>query len=171
MITSVYQTVIGKKTFQNIVVPNPTTNNQATNKYYVDHNFLNRLTGGQIVGDLDMRGHTIKYLKFDNTDSAAARVAELNLKVDLSKKTTQTFQGRVQVPDFNSGSHAGSDVVNLKYINDTFLNKKSDGTMYNPITFSSSLPDNKKQIFNLGKPQYNSSATTKDYVDGEISKI
>ena len=43
--------------------------------------------------------------------------------------------------------------------------------MFNPITFSSSLPDDKKQIFNLGKPKYNSSATTKDYVDGEISKI
>ena len=54
------------------------------NKYYVDHNFLNRLTGGQIGGNLDMRGHTIKYLKFDNADSAAARVAELNLKLNRS---------------------------------------------------------------------------------------
>ena len=69
--------------------------------------------GGQIGGDLDMRGHTIKYLKLDNTDSAAARVAELNLKADLSKKTTQTFQGRVQVPDFSTGQHNGLDVVNL----------------------------------------------------------
>ena len=58
MITSVDQTATGKKTFQNIEVPNPTTNNQATNKYYVDHNFLNRLTGGQIGGDIDMRGNS-----------------------------------------------------------------------------------------------------------------
>ena len=77
MITSVDQTVTGKKTFQNIEVPTPTSNNQASNKYYVDHNFLNRLTGGQIGGDLDMRGNTIKYLKLDNADSAAAKVAEL----------------------------------------------------------------------------------------------
>ena len=42
--------------------------------------------------------------------------------------------------------------------------------MYNPITFSSSLPDNKKQIFNLGNPQYNSSAANKQYVDSEIAK-
>ena len=80
MITGVDQTVTGKKTFQNIEVPTPTSNNQASNKYYIDHNFLNRLTGGQIGGDLDMRGNTIKYLKFDNTDSAAARVAELKKK-------------------------------------------------------------------------------------------
>ena len=54
------------------------------NKQYVDNNFLNRLTGGQIGGDLDMRGHSIKYLKSDKSDSAAARVAELNTKADKS---------------------------------------------------------------------------------------
>ena len=80
MVTSVDQTVTGKKTCQNIEVPNPTKNNQPINKHYADHNFLNRLTGRQIGGDLDMRGNTIKYLKLDNTDSAAARVAELKLK-------------------------------------------------------------------------------------------
>ena len=75
MITSVDQTDTGKKkTFQNIEVPNPTTNNQATNKYYVDHNFLNRLTGGQIGGDINMRGNSIKYLKLDTSNSAAARI-------------------------------------------------------------------------------------------------
>ena len=63
MVTSVEQTVTGKKVFENIEVHAPTSNNQATNKYYVDHNFLNRITGGQIGGDLDMRGNTIKHLK------------------------------------------------------------------------------------------------------------
>ena len=254
MITSVDQTVTGKKTFQNIEVPTPTSNNKASNKYYVDHNFLNRLTGGQIGGDLDMRGHTIKYLKLDNTDSAAARVAELNLKLnqsggtmsgnlnmgnkqitnlgydiknqgdvvnlgftdqkylqkvsdsdldmddhriknslepvnsrdlttknyvdnqmgtkaEISKTTTQTFQGRIQVPNFNSGSHSGSDIVNLKYINDTFLNKKTGGSLGNSISFISSLPSNQRQIFNFAPPQFSSSATSKSYVDGEIAKI
>ena len=254
MVTSVDQTVTGKKVFQNIEVPIPTTNNQASNKYYVDHNFLNRLTGGQIGGDLDMRGNTIKYLKLDNTDSAAARVAELKTKVDLSgstmtgnlnmgnkqitnlgysisdptdvinlgfsdqkylqkvsdsdldmddhriknslepvngrdlttknyvdnqmgtkadlsKMTTQTFQGRIKVPDFNSGSHSGSDIVNLKYLNDTFLNKKTGGILGNSLSFISSLPSNQRQIFNLAPPQFSSSATPKSYVDGEIAKI
>ena len=296
MVTSVDQTVTGKKVFMVIEVPNPTSNNQATNKYYVDHNFLNRITGGQIGGDLDMRGNTIKYLKLDNTESAAARVAELNLKLsltggtmtgdlilphhnypipgntnkvinyesqreiflsrresfpmqadinmnnnfiqnvatptsshqgvnkgycdynflnrqkggrimgslsmnqndlfeipapkyessaanknyvdnqmgtkaDLSKITTQTFQGRVQVPDFNSGGHNGSDIVNLRYIDGIFLNKKTGGTLNNPITFLSSLPSNQRQIHNIGSPQFNSSAANKQYVDGEMGKI
>ena len=64
MISSIQQTIDGKKVFRDIEVPSPTSNNQATSKYYVDHNsFLNRITGGQIGGDLDMRGHSIKYLK------------------------------------------------------------------------------------------------------------
>ena len=65
-------------------LPLPTDPDHACNKHYIDQNFLNRLTGGQIGGDLDMRGHSIKYLKFDNSDSAAARVAELNSKADTS---------------------------------------------------------------------------------------
>ena len=51
---------------------------------YVNNNFLNRLTGGEIGGDLDMRGHSIKYLKYGTDDSAAARVADLNSKADKS---------------------------------------------------------------------------------------
>ena len=62
----------------------PTNPNHACTKGYIDQNFLNRLTGGQIGGDIDMRGHIIKYLKLDKSDSAAARVAELNLKADKS---------------------------------------------------------------------------------------
>ena len=201
-----------------------------------------------------MRGHTIKYLKSDNTDSAAARVAELKTKVDLSgstmtgnlnmgnkqitnlgysisdptdvinlgfsdqkylqkvsdsdldmddhriknslepvngrdlttknyvdnqmgtkadlsKMTTQTFQGRIKVPDFNSGSYSGSDIVNLKYLNGTFLNKKTGGILGNSLSFISSLPSNQRQIFDLAPPQFSSSATSKSYVDGEIAKI
>ena len=43
--------------------------------------------------------------------------------------------------------------------------------MKNPITFLSSLPDNQKQIHNLGIPKFNSSAANKRYVDSEIGKI
>ena len=84
MISSIDQTIDGKMVSRDIEVPSPTSNNQATSKYYIDHNFLNRITGGQIGGVLDMRGHSIKYLKLDNTESAAARVAELNLKLNRS---------------------------------------------------------------------------------------
>ena len=40
----------------------PTDDNDAVNKHYVDHNFLNRLTPNAIGGDLDMRGHKIMIL-------------------------------------------------------------------------------------------------------------
>ena len=55
---------------------------EARNKDYVDNNFFNKITGGSIRGDLDMREHSIKFLKFDESESSAARVAELSLKFD-----------------------------------------------------------------------------------------
>ena len=60
----------------------PVDNTDAVNKYYVDHNFLNRLNPAAMGGDLDMRGHVINFLKLSNDPSAAARVSELNLKPD-----------------------------------------------------------------------------------------
>ena len=46
---------------------------------------------------------------------------QINTKADLTTKSRQTFNGRIQIPDFNQASHSGSDIVNLKYINDIFL--------------------------------------------------
>ena len=60
----------------------PVDNTDAVNKYYVDHNFLHRLNPAAMGGDLDMRGHVIKFLKLSKDPSAAARVSELNLKAD-----------------------------------------------------------------------------------------
>ena len=180
MVTSVDQTVTGKKTFQSIEVPTPTSNSNPTTKKYVDDlsntkldkiilkdiNLNNKqLTNlgfninnpGDVVNlglkvsdsDLNMDEHRIKNSlePVNSRDLTTKNYVDnkASTKADLSKTTTQTFKGRVQVPNFNLGSHAGSDIVNLKYINETFLNKKSGGTMYNPITFSSSLPDNKKK--------------------------
>ena len=98
----------------------PVNSRDLTTKYYVDHNFLNRITGGQIGGDLDMRGHTIKYLKFDNTEDSVARVAELNLKLNRS--------GDKMTGDFNMNNNL---ITNLKSptgdndaVNKGFLNQK-----------------------------------------------
>ena len=120
-----------------------------------DHRIKNSL---EPVNSRDLTTKKFVDDKFNNTAS-------------LSKTTVQTFQGRVQVPDFNSGSHNGSDIVNLTYINNTFLNKKTGGTLSNPITFISSLQNNQKQIHNLGSPQFDISAANKRYVDDEIAKI
>ena len=167
MVTSVEQTVTGKKVFENIEVHNPTSNNQATNKYYVDHNFLNRITGGQIGGDLDMRGNTIKYLKLDNTESAAARVAELNLKLNRSGdkmdgdiNMNNNFIQNIATP---TSSH---QVTNKSYCDYNFLNRQSGGVLMGPLSMNrndlTGIPD---------APKFGYSAVNKNYVDGEISKI
>ena len=167
MVTSVEQTVTGKKVFENIEVHNPTSNNQATNKYYVDHNFLNRITGGQIGGDLDMRGNTIKYLKLDNTESAAARVAELNLKLNRSGdkmdgdiNMNNNFIQNIATP---TSSH---QVTNKGYCDYNFLNRQSGGVLMGPLSMNrndlTGIPD---------APKFGYSAVNKNYVDGKISKI
>ena len=57
MVTSVEQTVTGKKVFENIEVHDPTSNNQAANKSYADTKLS--LTGGTMTGNLDMGGKII----------------------------------------------------------------------------------------------------------------
>ena len=163
MVTSVDQTVTGKKVFQNIEVPNPTSNNQASNKHYVDHNFLNRLTGGRIGGDLDMRGNTIKYLKFDNTDSAAARVAELKKKVDLSGSTMtgNLNMGNKQITNLGYSISNPTDVINLGFSDQKYLQKVSDSDL--------NLDDH--GVKNSLPPVSDKDLTTKKYVDDEIAKI
>ena len=158
---------------QNIATP--TSSHQATNKGYCDYNFLNRQKGGRIMGSLSMNQNDLFEIPAPKYKSSAANKNyvdnQMGTKADLLKTTTQTFQGRVQVPDFNSGGHNGSDIVNLRYIDGIFLNKKTGGTLNNPITFLSSLPSNQRQIHNIGSPQFISSAANKQYVDGEIGKI
>ena len=167
MVTSVEQTVTGKKVFENIEVHDPTSNNQATNKHYVDHNFLNRITGGQIGGDLDMRGNTIKYLKLDNTESAAARVAELNLKLNRSGdkmdgdiNMNNNFIQNIATP---MTSHQG---VNKGYCDYNFLNRQKGGVIMGPLSM------NRNDLIGIpDTPKYGYSAVNKNYVDGEIGKI
>ena len=137
MVTTVDQTVTGKKVFMVIEVSNPTSNNQATNKYYVDHNFLNRITGGQIGGDLDMRGNTIKYLKLDNTESAAARVAELNLKLNRSgDEMDGDLILQPQPYPIQGNTHKAISYNTTRSI---FLSRKESFPMDVDINFSNSL--------------------------------
>ena len=158
---------------QNIATP--TSSHQVVNKGYCDYNFLNRQKGGRIMASLSMNQNDLFEIPAPKYESSAANKNyvdnQMGTKADLSKTTTQTFQGRVQVPDFNSRGHNGSDIVNLRYIDGIFLNKKTGGTLNNPLTFLSSLPSNQRQIHNIGSPQFISSAANKQYVDGEIGKI
>ena len=137
--------------------------------------FLSRKESFPMDTDINMNNNFIQNVKdpFNADDGVNKNYVDnqMGTKADLSKTTTQTFQGRVQVPNFNSISHNGADIVNLQYINNLFLNKKTGGTMNYPISFLSSLPNNQKQIHNIGSPQFTSSATNKQYVDTEITKV
>ena len=137
--------------------------------------FLSKKEGGSMLQSLDMNNHFVTNVKDPvNSDHGVNKKYVDNSvknKADLSKTTKQTFQGRLQIPDFNSGQNDGSDIVNLNFINNTFLNKKTGGILRNPISFLSSASNNNKQIHNLGTPRYNSSAANKQYVDSEIIKI
>ena len=157
MVTSVEQTVTGKKVFENIEVHDPTSNNQATNKHYVDHNFLNRITGGQIGGDLDMRGNTIKYLKLDNTESAAARVAELNLKLNRSgDKMDGDLILQPQPYPIQGNTHKAISYNTTRSI---FLSRKESFPMDVDINMNNNL------IQNVATPTSSHQATNKGYCD------
>ena len=136
--------------------------------------FLSKKEGGRMEQHIDMGGLNIVNLKSPTASNHASNKEyvdnSVKNKADLSKTTTQTFQGKIQVPDFDPSSHSGSDIVNLKNINETFLNKNKGGVMKNPITFLSSLQNNQKQIDNLGTPRYNSSAANKSYVDETLAQ-
>ena len=170
----------------NIVnLKSPTASNHASNKGYVDSEikkipitdsskFIKKDGSVLMEANLDMNNQFITNIKDPvNADHGVNKKYvdnQLGTKADLSKTTTQTFQGRIQVPDFDPSSHSESDIANLKDINDTFLNKNKGGVMKNPITFLSSLPNNQKQINNLGTPQYNSSAANKSYIDETLAQ-
>ena len=137
--------------------------------------FLSRKESFPMETNINMNNNEIENINLSTAGHQAANKIYVdnntNNKADLTITTTQIFQSRVQVPDFNQSSHSGLDVANINYINNKFLNKNTGGVMQNPITFQSSLSNNKKQINNFGTPQFNSSATNKQYVDSEISKI
>ena len=170
----------------NIVnLKSPTASNHASNKAYVDSEirkipitdsskFIKKDGSVLMEADLDMNNNFITNLKSPTASNHASNKVyvdnSVKNKADLSKTTTQTFQGRVQVPDFDPSSHSESDIVNLKDINNTFLNKNKGGVLKNPITFLSSLLNNQKQINNLGTPRYNSSAANKSYVDETLAQ-
>ena len=135
----------------------PTDVDQATTKGYVDNNFLNRLTGGQIGGDLDMRGHSIKYLKLDKSDSAAARVAELNLKADKIYVDSE-----ISKIDLSGHINAWVLALNLKADKSTLNDYlKLDGSR--AMTYNLNMSNNK--ITNVKTPLNDSDAVNKGYLD------
>ena len=166
MVTSVDQTVTGKKVFRDIEVPNPTLNNQATNKYYVDHNFFNQITGGQIGGDLilqpqpyPIQGNTNKAISYETQrEIFLSRRESFPMQADINMNNN--FIQNVATP---TTSH---QVTNKGYCDYNFLNRQKGGVIMGPLSM------NRNDLIGIpDTPKYGYSAVNKNYVDGEISKI
>ena len=163
MVTSVEQTVTGKKVFENIEVHDPTSNNQAANKSYADTKLS--LTGGTMTGDLilphhnyPIPGNTNKVINYESQrEIFFSRQESFPMQADINMNNN--FIQNIATP---TSSH---QVTNKGYCDYNFLNRQSGGVLMG------SLSMNQNDLFEIPAPKYGNSAVNKNYVDGEISKI
>ena len=163
MVTSVEQTVTGKKVFENIEVHDPTSNNQAANKSYADTKLS--LTGGTMTGDLilphdsyPVDGNTNKVINYESQrEIFLSRQESFPMQADINMNNN--FIQNIATP---TSSH---QVTNKGYCDYNFLNRQKGGMLMG------SLSMNQNDLFEIPAPKYGSSAANKNYVDGEIGKI
>ena len=163
MVTSVEQTVTGKKVFENIEVHDPTSNNQAANKSYADTKLS--LTGGTMTGNLilphhnyPIPGNTNKVINYESQrEIFLSRRESFPMQADINMNNN--FIQNIATP---TSSH---QVTNKGYCDYNFLNRQKGGMLMG------SLSMNQNDLFEIPAPKYGSSAANKNYVDGEIGKI
>ena len=163
MVTSVEQTVTGKKVFENIEVHDPTSNNQAANKSYADTKLS--LTGGTMTGDLILPHHNYpipgnanKVINYESQrEIFLSRQESFPMQADINMNNN--FIQNIATP---TSSH---QVTNKGYCDYNFLNRQKGGVLM------SSLSMNQNDLFEIPAPKYGNSAVNKNYVDGEITKI
>ena len=164
MVTSVEQTVTGKKVFENIEVHDPTSNNQAANKSYADTKLS--LTGGTMTGDLilphhnyPIPGNTNKVINYESQrEIFLSRQESFPMQADINMNNN--FIQNIATP---TSSH---QVTNKGYCDYNFLNRQKGGVIMGPLSMNrndlTGIPDT---------PKFGYSAVNKNYVDGEITKI
>ena len=163
MVTSVEQTVTGKKVFENIEVHDPTSNNQAANKNYADTKLS--LTGGTMTGDLilpphnyPIPGNTNKVINYESQrEIFLSRQESFPMQADINMNNN--FIQNIATP---TSSH---QATNKGYCDYNFLSRQKGGVLM------SSLSMNQNDLFEIPAPKYGNSAANKNYVDGEIGKI
>ena len=163
MVTSVEQTVTGKKVFENIEVHDPTSNNQAANKSYADTKLS--LTGGTMTGDLilpphnyPIPGNTNKVINYESQrEIFLSRQESFPMQADINMNNN--FIQNIATPT------SSNQVTNKGYCDYNFLNRQKGGMLMG------SLSMNQNDLFEIPAPKYGSSAANKNYVDGEIGKI
>ena len=164
MVTSVEQTVTGKKVFENIEVHDPTSNNQAANKSYADTKLS--LTGGTMTGDLilpphnyPIPGNTNKVINYESQrEIFLSRQESFPMQADINMNNN--FIQNIAAP---TTSH---QATNKGYCDYNFLSRQKGGVLM------SSLSMNQNDLFEIpDTPKFGSSAVNKSYVEGEIAKI
>ena len=163
MVTSVEQTVTGKKVFENIEVHDPTSNNQAANKNYADTKLS--LTGGTMTGDLILPHHNYpipgnanKVINYESQrEIFLSRQESFPMQADINMNNN--FIQNIATP---TSSH---QATNKGYCDYNFLSRQSGGVLMG------SLSMNQNDLFEIPAPKYGNSAANKNYVDGEIGKI
>ena len=164
MVTSVEQTVTGKKVFENIEVHDPTSNNQAANKSYADTKLS--LTGGTMTGDLilpphnyPVPGNTNKVINYESQrEIFLSRQESFPMQADINMNNN--FIQNIATP---TSSH---QATNKGYCDYNFLSRQKGGVLM------SSLSMNQNDLFEIpDTPKFGSSAVNKSYVEGEIAKI
>ena len=164
MVTSVEQTVTGKKVFENIEVHDPTSNNQAANKSYADTKLS--LTGGTMTGDLisphhnyPIPGNTNKVINYESQrEIFLSRQESFPMQADINMNNN--FIQNIATP---MSSH---QVTNKGYCDYNFLNRQKGGVIMGPLSMNrndlTGIPDT---------PKFGYSAVNKNYVDTEITKV
>ena len=164
MVTSVEQTVTGKKVFENIEVHDPTSNNQAANKNYADTKLS--LSGGTMTGDLilphhnyPIPGNTNKVINYESQrEIFLSRQESFPMQADINMNNN--FIQNIATPTL---SH---QATNKGYCDYNFLSRQKGGVLM------SSLSMNQNDLFEIpDTPKFGSSAVNKSYVEGEIAKI
>ena len=164
MVTSVEQTVTGKKVFENIEVHDPTSNNQAANKSYADTKLS--LTGGTMTGDLilphhnyPIPGNTNKVINYESQrEIFLSRQESFPMQADINMNNN--FVQNIATP---TSSH---QVTNKGYCDYNFLNRQKGGVLMGPLSMNrndlTGIPDT---------PKFGYSAVNKNYVDAKIPSV
>ncbi len=150
----------------------PITSKSATNKEYVDNNFLSK-HGGLILGNIAMSGQSITNLNpvpQNFNDAVTKRYVDNSISLAGGLSITGiTMQGDIDMDGHNViglSDPTNDDMAASKgYVDGNFLDL-AGGTMVGAISMGgydiSSLPD---------LPTTDNSATSKKYVDDEIKKV
>ena len=169
---------------QNIATP--TSSHQVTNKGYCDYNFLNRQSGGVLMGPLSMNRNDLIGIpdtpKFgysavnkNYVDGEISKIPGTDTSPFLKIDGSRAMTGNLDMGDHSIqkvGDPVNSDDVATKnyvdaeigYISTPFL--KLDGTR----AMTGVLNMNDQKISNLKMPEFNTDAANKQYIDNTLAE-